>query len=46
MWSFNELIKLNPNRQQYYQDVSKVEVTAPDQVTFYLLHHQQPRTAR
>jgi microcin C transport system substrate-binding protein len=35
MWSFNELIKLNPNRQQYYQDVSKVAVTAPDQVTFF-----------
>ena len=34
-WSFNELIKVNPDRQQYYQDVSKVAVTAPDQVTFF-----------
>jgi microcin C transport system substrate-binding protein len=34
VWSFNELVKLNPDRQQYYQDVSKAEVTAPDQVTF------------
>jgi len=35
VWSFQELIKVNPDRQQYYQDVSKVEVTAPDQVTFF-----------
>lgn len=34
VWSFNELVKLNPDRQQYYQDVTKAEVTAPDQVTF------------
>ena len=34
-WSFEELVKVNPDRQQYYQDVSKVEVTAPDQVTFF-----------
>ncbi len=36
VWSFNEEFKLNPNMQNYYQDVSKVEVTAPDQVTFFL----------
>jgi microcin C transport system substrate-binding protein len=29
MWSFNELIKVNPDRQQYYQDVSKVAVRRP-----------------
>ena len=34
VWSFNQLVKLNPDRQQYYQDVSKAEVTAPDEVTF------------
>src|SRR3569832_166601 len=34
-WSFEELVKVNPDRQQYYQDVSMVEVTAPDEVTFY-----------
>ena len=34
VWSFEEEMKLNPNLQQYYQDVTKVEVTAPDQVTF------------
>jgi microcin C transport system substrate-binding protein len=28
------LVKLNPDRQQYYQDVTNAEVTAPDQVTF------------
>ncbi len=35
VWSFNELIKVDPDQQQYYKDVSKVAVTAPDQVTFY-----------
>ncbi len=34
VWSFEEEMKLNPNMQQYYQDVSKAEVTAPDEVTF------------
>ncbi|MDR3474999.1 MAG: extracellular solute-binding protein [Devosia sp.] len=34
VWSFNELIKLNPSQAQYYHDVTKAEVTAPDQVTF------------
>jgi len=34
VWSFNEAIKLDPAKAQYYHDVSKVEVTAPDQVTF------------
>ncbi|HTJ55942.1 MAG TPA: extracellular solute-binding protein [Devosiaceae bacterium] len=35
VWSFNELIKLNASQAQYYHDVTKAEVTAPDQVTFY-----------
>jgi microcin C transport system substrate-binding protein len=35
-WSFDELVKLNPNRQQYYADVKSAAVTAPDQVTFTL----------
>jgi microcin C transport system substrate-binding protein len=35
VWSFQQLVKLNPDRQQYYQDVTKAEVTAPDQVTFF-----------
>src|SRR3569623_259536 len=34
VWSFEQEMKLNPNMQQYYQDVTKAEVTAPDQVTF------------
>ena len=34
VWSFNELMKLNPSQAQYYHDVTKAEVTAPDQVTF------------
>jgi microcin C transport system substrate-binding protein len=34
-WSFEQEVKLNPNLQQYWQDVSKVDVTAPDQVTFF-----------
>jgi microcin C transport system substrate-binding protein len=34
VWSFNELIKLNPSQAQYYHDVTKAEATAPDQVTF------------
>jgi microcin C transport system substrate-binding protein len=34
VWSFNELVKLNPSQAQYYHDVTKAEVTAPDQVTF------------
>jgi len=34
VWSFNERIKLDPSKAQYYHDVSKAEVTAPDQVTF------------
>ena len=35
VWSFGKETELNPNLQQYYQDVTKAEVTAPDQVTFY-----------
>jgi len=35
VWSFNELIKLNSSQAQYYHDVTKAAVTAPDQVTFY-----------
>ncbi len=34
-WSFEKAVALNPNEQNYYQDVTKAEVTAPDQVTFY-----------
>lgn len=34
VWSFNELIKLNPSQAQYYHDVTKAEVSAPGQVTF------------
>ncbi|MEO8759059.1 MAG: extracellular solute-binding protein [Devosia sp.] len=34
-WSFEQMVKVNPDRQQYYQDVTKVDVTAPDQVTFF-----------
>lgn len=34
VWSFNKLIELNPDRQQYYANVTKVEVTAPGEVTF------------
>jgi microcin C transport system substrate-binding protein len=35
VWSFDELMKLNPSQAQYYHDVSKAEVTAPGQVTFF-----------
>jgi microcin C transport system substrate-binding protein len=35
IWSFNTSIKLNPNMAQYYADVSKVEETAPGEVTFF-----------
>jgi len=34
VWSFDELIKLNPSQANYYHDVTKAEVTAPGQVTF------------
>lgn len=33
-WSFDEETKLNPSLANYYHDVTKAEVTAPDQVTF------------
>jgi microcin C transport system substrate-binding protein len=35
VWSFDELVKLNPSQAQYYHDVTKAAVTAPGQVTFY-----------
>ncbi|MEO7220960.1 MAG: extracellular solute-binding protein, partial [Devosia sp.] len=35
IWSYNTSIKLNPNMAQYYQDVTKVEETAPGEVTFF-----------
>ena len=35
IWSFDTLIKLNPNQAQYYRDVTKVEETAPGEVTFF-----------
>lgn len=34
VWSFNELIAVNPDRQQYYINITKAEVTAPGEVTF------------
>lgn len=34
VWSFEKLIELNPNRQQYYINITKAEVTAPGEVTF------------
>ncbi len=36
IWSFNAEMKLSPNSQQYYKDVTKAEATAADQVTFFL----------
>ncbi len=35
IWSFDTSIKLNPNMAQYYADVTKVEETAPGEVTFF-----------
>jgi microcin C transport system substrate-binding protein len=35
IWSFDTLIKLSPNAAQYYADVTKVEETAPGEVTFF-----------
>jgi microcin C transport system substrate-binding protein len=35
IWSYQTLIKFSPDRAQYYQDVTKVEVTAPGEVTFF-----------
>jgi len=34
VWSFNKAIELNPNMANYYANVTKVEVTAPGEVTF------------
>jgi microcin C transport system substrate-binding protein len=34
VWSFNKLIEVNPDRQQYYINVTSAEVTAPGEVTF------------
>jgi microcin C transport system substrate-binding protein len=34
-WSFEQQTALNPNQQQYYQDVERVEITAPGEVTFF-----------
>ncbi|KQX40318.1 hypothetical protein ASD04_06720 [Devosia sp. Root436] len=34
VWSFNKLIEVNPDRQQYYVNIEKAEVTAPGEVTF------------
>jgi microcin C transport system substrate-binding protein len=34
VWSFNKAIELNPNQANYYHNVTKVEVTAPGEVTF------------
>ncbi len=35
VWSFNKLIELNPNRAQYYHNVTKVEATGERDVTFH-----------
>ena len=34
VWSFNKLIEVNPDRQQYYVNITSAEVTAPGEVTF------------
>jgi microcin C transport system substrate-binding protein len=34
VWSFEKLIELNPDRKQYYINITKAEVTAPGEVTF------------
>lgn len=34
VWTFNKLIEVNPDRQQYYLNIEKAEVTAPGEVTF------------
>ena len=34
VWTFNKLIEVNPDRQQYYANITKAEVTAPGEVTF------------
>jgi microcin C transport system substrate-binding protein len=35
IWSYETSIAINPNMQNYYQDVTKVEETAPGEVTFF-----------
>jgi microcin C transport system substrate-binding protein len=34
VWSFNKSVELNPNMANYYANVTKVEVSAPGEVTF------------
>ncbi len=34
VWSFNQLIKVNVSKANYYSHVSKAEVSGPDEVTF------------
>ena len=34
VWSFNKAVELNPNQANYYANVTKVEVSAPGEVTF------------
>ncbi|WP_328765983.1 extracellular solute-binding protein [Devosia aurantiaca] len=34
VWTFNKLIEVNPDRAQYYADITSAEVTAPGEVTF------------
>lgn len=34
VWTFKKLIEVNPDRQQYYVNIEKAEVTAPGEVTF------------
>ena len=34
VWSFEKLIEINPDRKQYYVNITKAEVSAPGEVTF------------
>ncbi|ODT82840.1 MAG: hypothetical protein ABS76_06825 [Pelagibacterium sp. SCN 64-44] len=34
VWTFEKLIEVNPDRAQYYANITKAEVTAPGEVTF------------
>src|SRR5690606_10027665 len=34
VWTFNKLIEVNPDRAQYYADITAAEVSAPGEVTF------------
>jgi len=34
VWTFEKMIELDPDRTQYYHNITKAEVTAPGEVTF------------